>query len=69
MLNYTHLNPTIEPRSVVSVTLNRPEVHNAFNTELIAELDQASTRDVLELVIAASLNATIQDTKFGVFRM
>jgi len=32
-------------------------------------IDPASTRDVLGLAIAASLNAPIEDTKFGVFRM
>ncbi len=32
-------------------------------------IDPASTRDVLGLAIAASLNAPVEDTKFGVFRM
>ncbi len=32
-------------------------------------IDPASTRDTLGLVIAASLNAPIADTRFGVFRM
>ncbi len=32
-------------------------------------IDPATTRDVLGLAIAASLNAPIPDTKFGVFRM
>ena len=32
-------------------------------------IDPATTRDVLGLAIAASLNAPIEDTKFGVFRM
>jgi len=32
-------------------------------------IDPATTRDVLGLALAASLNAPIQDTKFGVFRM
>ena len=32
-------------------------------------IDPVSTRDVLGLAIAASLNAPIEDTKFGVFRM
>ncbi len=32
-------------------------------------IDPAQTRDVLGLAIAASLNADIPDTKFGVFRM
>jgi acetyl-CoA carboxylase carboxyltransferase component len=32
-------------------------------------IDPAQTRDVLALAIAASLNAPIQETRFGVFRM
>jgi 3-methylcrotonyl-CoA carboxylase beta subunit len=32
-------------------------------------IDPVTTRDVLGLAIAASLNAPIEDTKFGVFRM
>jgi acetyl-CoA carboxylase carboxyltransferase component len=32
-------------------------------------IDPAQTRDVLALAISASLNAPIEDTKFGVFRM
>ena len=32
-------------------------------------IDPAQTRDVLAIVIAASLNAPIPETKFGVFRM
>jgi acetyl-CoA carboxylase carboxyltransferase component len=32
-------------------------------------IDPASTRDVLALSLAASLNAPIPETKFGVFRM
>ena len=32
-------------------------------------IDPAQTRDVLGLAISASLNAPIEDTRFGVFRM
>jgi len=32
-------------------------------------IDPAQTRDVLGLALSAALNAPIQDTKFGVFRM
>ena len=32
-------------------------------------IDPADTRDVLGLAISASLNATIEDTRYGVFRM
>lgn len=31
---------SVDPRGVATVTLNRPELHNAFNDELIAELIQ-----------------------------
>jgi len=32
-------------------------------------IDPCKTRDVLALSLAVSLNASIQDTQFGVFRM
>ena len=32
-------------------------------------IDPAKTRDVLALSLSAALNAPVQDTKFGVFRM
>jgi 3-methylcrotonyl-CoA carboxylase beta subunit len=32
-------------------------------------IDPARTRDVLALSLSAALNAPIEDTKFGVFRM
>ena len=32
-------------------------------------IDPVSTRDVLGLAIAASMNGPIEETKFGVFRM
>ncbi len=34
----------IEAGAVANVTLSRPEVRNAFNDEVIAELTQAFTR-------------------------
>jgi len=34
----------IETGTVATVTLNRPEVRNAFNDEVIAELTQAFTQ-------------------------
>ena len=38
---YRHLGVASDDRGVVSMTLNRPERHNAFNEEVIAELTQA----------------------------
>jgi len=35
------LKLNIDDRGVATVTLNRPEVHNAFNAELVAELSRA----------------------------
>jgi len=35
---------SIETGTVATVTLNRPEVRNAFNDEVIAELTQAFTQ-------------------------
>jgi len=32
-------------------------------------IDPAQTRDVLGLCLSASMNAAVEDTKFGVFRM
>jgi len=35
------LNSSIDQRGVATLTLNRPEVHNAFNAELVARLSEA----------------------------
>lgn len=40
MTTYSLLNLEIDKRGVAQVTLNRPEVHNAFDDKLIAELTQ-----------------------------
>lgn len=40
---YSLLTLEIDPRGVASVILNRPEVHNAFDDRLIAELTQVFT--------------------------
>ena len=37
----SHLLLSADPRGVATVTLNRPEVHNAFDDRLIAELTEA----------------------------
>lgn len=38
---YSTIHTAADSRGVATVTLNRPEVHNAFNDELIAELSAA----------------------------
>ena len=48
----------IDPKGIATITLNRPEKHNAFDDALIAELDRALERvaddaDVRLLVLAA----------------
>lgn len=50
---------TMDPRGVARVTMNRPEVHNAFNAEMIAALSNAfrnvaARRDVRVMVLAAA---------------
>lgn len=50
---------TIQPGTVAQITLNRPEVRNAFNDEVIAELTTAFTelgqnQEVRAIVLAAS---------------
>jgi methylglutaconyl-CoA hydratase len=49
---------TIAPRGIATVTLNRPEKHNAFDDAVIAELrevfDSMATRDDVRLVVLAS---------------
>ena len=38
MTDYSLLTLSIDPRGVASVTLNRPDLHNAFNEALILEV-------------------------------
>jgi methylglutaconyl-CoA hydratase len=49
---------TIDPRGIATVTLNRPEKHNAFDDAVIAELREVfnsmATRDDVRLVVLAS---------------
>jgi methylglutaconyl-CoA hydratase len=40
-MSYEFLKLQVDSRGVAFVTLNRPEIHNAFNDKLIAELTQA----------------------------
>lgn len=58
-ISYSRLE--IDPRGVARLTLNRPEVHNAFDDSLIAELNQhldhlheAATRDEVRVVVLGS---------------
>lgn len=56
---YSTIHTATDSRGVATVTLNRPEVHNAFNAELIAELRSALERfavdqSVRAVVIAAA---------------
>jgi methylglutaconyl-CoA hydratase len=48
MGNYQALQVAQDPRGVMTVTLNRPEVRNAFNDRVIGELARAFGVDALE---------------------
>ncbi len=37
----SHINVDITPKGIATITLNRPEVHNAFNGEVVQQLDSA----------------------------
>ncbi|MBI2520496.1 MAG: enoyl-CoA hydratase/isomerase family protein [Bdellovibrio sp.] len=43
-MEWKHLITSIDPRGVATVTLNRPEIHNAFNDVMITELTQLFTQ-------------------------
>lgn len=55
-LQYTEV--TIDPRGVASLVLNRPEVHNAFDdlmiAELIAQLDNLAADDQVKVLVLKS---------------
>lgn len=40
MQSFNTLKLTVDKKGLATVTMNRPEVHNAFNAEMIAELTQ-----------------------------
>ena len=42
MNNYQTLTLNIDPRGIASLTLNRPQVHNAMDAQMIAELQHAA---------------------------
>lgn len=56
--NASSVTTDIDPRGVATVTLNRPDKHNAFDDAVIAELREAfaglATRDDVRVVVLAS---------------
>ncbi|MFA7280839.1 MAG: crotonase/enoyl-CoA hydratase family protein [Sterolibacterium sp.] len=40
--SYQTLGLSVDPRGIASLTLNRPQVHNAMDAQMIAELQQAA---------------------------
>ncbi len=57
-MNDQTVKTQITPRGVATITLNRPEKHNAFNDESIAELrhsfDELAGRDDVRVVVMAA---------------
>lgn len=57
-MNYKTVNTEVDPRGGATVTLNRPEKHNAFDDAIIAELREAfdalAQRNDVRVVILAS---------------
>ena len=58
-MNQVYTEVSIDPRGVATLTLNRPEVHNAFDDAMIAELiaalkDLANNEKVRVLVLTAN---------------
>jgi methylglutaconyl-CoA hydratase len=47
-MSYQTLKVSTDPRGVMSVTLNRPDIRNAFNEIVIRELAQAFGKDALK---------------------
>src|SRR5690606_6520082 len=59
-MNQVYTEGSIDPRGVATLTLNRPEVHNAFDDAMIAELiavlkDLANNDKVRVLVLTAKV--------------
>jgi len=55
MADYKAIALDVDPRGVATLTLNRPEKHNALNAEMIAELTHAAN----EISQNASIRAVI----------
>ncbi|MEK6625126.1 MAG: enoyl-CoA hydratase-related protein [Bdellovibrionota bacterium] len=50
-MDWKHLVTSIDQRGVATVTLNRPEIHNAFNDVMISELTELFTQWSLQKTI------------------
>ena len=59
---YQYVSIETDPRGVATVTLNRPDIRNAFDDQMIAELDQAfealEQRDRVRLVVLRGAGKT-----------
>lgn len=47
-MSYSTIKVSLDSRGILTVALNRPEVRNAFNEEMIEELDRVFTHEALE---------------------
>src|SRR5690242_12595587 len=54
-MSYQTLKVALDPRGVLSVRLNRPEVRNAFNEVVIDELTRVFSTDVAQPAVKAVL--------------
>lgn len=59
MLDFETIDVTVDERGVATVTLSRPEKHNAMNAKMIAELSQAidhisASSDIRAVVLTAT---------------
>jgi methylglutaconyl-CoA hydratase len=47
-MSFKTIQTSLDSRGVLTVSLKRPEVRNAFNEEMIHELSQVFSNDVLQ---------------------